>query len=606
MKILIACLPLILCAQTFAQRFQWATTGGYATPIANSFAGAVDIAQDPQGNVYTMDSGNLPQQCQGDTLAPFGNTTTFIYKFNDQGELLFMNRVGASSGGSFTPFNIETDDQGNLYLLGQPNGVGSIIVNNDTVPALGNTNQLIKLDSQGNFVWKINTGFASNGQGCMLQYSNGHIYYQSGALTISKIDTNNTQVASISASYYSSPTSSNSLIFKGSSVFSNGDLVFAAYSRGVVAFGTDTLYNTGNPFSFSPVLFLKCDTSLNLLWAKYASNARDPDRNFIPVAVGTDNNVYAAIQATGQLTVGSDTILNTITAPTAQSAILKLNGETGNGVWARSLITDGVNLAWCMQKAFDGSGIFIGGGYTFNSQFGSIPLITASFPLPFISKIGFNGDFLSAFNYLQTQSQTDASCLLADGNGNYYVGGKLPSSQGAAVFSCTPAATNRGFYLGKFSELPDSVPTPLIVQDGPLLTASPNFSSPIQWFLNGEEIPGATGQTYLATENGSYSVSYSYETGCVGTASSEIQEVIINSIANFSTKTFQVYPNPTNEFIYIETYSSEPIQLIDLSGRIILEINSINSNSKVISLSSLAAGIYIVKQERNSLKLIKF
>jgi len=606
MKTLIICLLLLVIVPTFAQRFEWASTGGYATPIVNSFAGAVDIAQDPQGNVYTMDSGNLPHQCQGDTLAPFGSTTTFIYKFNDQGELLFMNRVGASGGGSFTPFNIETDDQGNLYLLGQPNGVTSIIVNNDTVPALGNTNQLIKIDPNGNFVWKINTGFASNGNGCMLQYSNGHIYYQSGNLKISKIDTNNNQVASISASYYSSPTSSNSLMFKGSSVFSNGDLVFAAFSRGVTAFGTDTLYNTGNPFLVAPVLFLKCDDSLNLLWAKYASNARDPRRNFIPVAVGTDNNVYAAMQATGQLVVGNDTILNTIAIPSNQSAIIKLNGETGNGVWARSLITNGANLAWCMQKAFDGSGIFIGGGYTFNSQFGSIPLVTASFPLPFIAKVDFNGDFLKAFNYIQTPSQTDASCLLADGNGNYYVGGKLPSNQSAAVFSCIPATTNRGFYLGKFSELPDSVPTPSIVQNGSLLTAIPNFSSPIQWFFNGVEIPEANGQTYVATEDGNYTVTYSYETGCVGSANSEIQNVIISTIENLLTTLFQVYPNPSSEFINIKTNSKEPIQIIDISGRIIIEINSIEETSKIISLTNLSNGIYFIKQERKSLKLIKY
>ncbi|HPH82708.1 MAG TPA: hypothetical protein PL185_09040, partial [Flavobacteriales bacterium] len=187
MRNLLVLLILVLSNQLFSQRFDWATTGG-ATGIANSFYGAVDIARDPQGNIYTFDYSNHAQQCQGDTLQPYDGITAYIYKFNSQGELLFMNRVG-ELGGSFTPFNIETDDAGSLYILGQGAGNGAIIVKEDTVPAVDFTNQLIKLDSNGNFVWKQNTGVSTNNQGCMLQHSGGYLYYQSGNLSVSKIDT---------------------------------------------------------------------------------------------------------------------------------------------------------------------------------------------------------------------------------------------------------------------------------------------------------------------------------------------------------------------------------------------------------------------------------
>jgi hypothetical protein len=261
MKIFITTCLLILSSQLFSQRFDWASTGG-ATGIANSFNGAIDIARDPQGNIYTMDNSNHAQQCQGDTLQPFASVTTYIYKFNSQGDLLFMNRVGAVGGG-FTPFNIEIDDAGSLYLLGQPDGVGFIVVNEDTVPTVASTNQLIKMDSNGNFVWKQNTGVSTNGDGCMLQYSNGYLYYQSGNLKVSKIDTAGVVGANLTASYYTSPTSSPGLLYKGSSVYPNGDLLFAAYSRGTVAFGTDTLFHIGNPFLTAPFLFLRCDTNIN-------------------------------------------------------------------------------------------------------------------------------------------------------------------------------------------------------------------------------------------------------------------------------------------------------------------------------------------------------
>jgi hypothetical protein len=176
--------------------------GGYAS-IANSFNGAIDIAKDHQGNVYTMDYGLGLLQCQGETIAPFSSYTTFIYKFNPQGQLLFINRIGALSG-SFYGYNMETDDAGNLYVVGQISGFNFLIVNEDTIPAVGNTNQLIKLNSQGDYVWKINTGAATNGEGCMLQYSQGRIYYQSGNLKVSKIDTAGFILGSLTASYYSS------------------------------------------------------------------------------------------------------------------------------------------------------------------------------------------------------------------------------------------------------------------------------------------------------------------------------------------------------------------------------------------------------------------
>jgi hypothetical protein len=313
----------ILSSQLFAQRFDWATTGG-AVGTANGFGGALDIARDPQGNIYILDYANHNLQCQGDTLQTITNSTAYICKFNAQGSLLFMNRVGAL-GGSFTPFSIETDDAGSLYLLGQPDGVGFIVVNEDTIPAAAFTNQLIKLDSNGNFVWKQNTGVSTNGGGCMLQYSNGYIYYQSGNLKVSKIDTAGVVGANLSASYYTSPTSSAGLLFKGSSVYPNGDLLFAAYSRGTVAYSTDTLFHIGNPFLTAPFLFLRCDTNMNLIWAKYASNGRDPDNNFIPVAIDNNSNMYAAVQVNLEMIIGSDTIQSTDF--TGLGTIIKLDGN---------------------------------------------------------------------------------------------------------------------------------------------------------------------------------------------------------------------------------------------------------------------------------------
>ncbi|MBD3163213.1 MAG: hypothetical protein GF328_14010 [Candidatus Latescibacteria bacterium] len=46
------------------------------------------------------------------------------------------------------------------------------------------------------------------------------------------------------------------------------------------------------------------------------------------------------------------------------------------------------------------------------------------------------------------------------------------------------------------------------------VVSTPPNGSTIQWLLDGEEIPGAVGTEYVATESGSYSVLISYENGC--------------------------------------------------------------------------------------------
>jgi hypothetical protein len=595
-KSILICLT-ILSSQLFAQRFDWATAGG-AAGVANSFFGAVDIARDPQGNIYTFDYSNHAQQCQGDTLQPLDGITAYIYKFNTQGDLLFINRVG-ELGGSFSPFNIETDDAGSLYILGQGAGNGAIIVNEDTVPAVDFTNQLIKLDSNGNFVWKQNTGVATNGGGCMLQYSNGYLYYQSGNLKVSKIDTAGVVGANLTASYYSSPTASSGLLFKGSSVFPNGDLLFAAYSRGTVAYGTDTLFHLGNPFLTAPFLFLRCDTNMNLIWAKYASNGRDPDNNFIPVAIDSSENVYVAVQVNLEMIIGNDTIQSTDF--TGQGTIIKLDGN-GAGIWAQALQSTGLAYAWCMQKAPDNSGIVIGGGYTGTTQFGPFILTAASQSLPFVAKFDANGNYINAFNYIQNLSQTDALSMLADSNGNYYVGGKLSGST-APIFSCTPAPANRGFYLGNFTEQPDIAPTPTIIVNGNQLTASPEFSGDIQWYFNGNMLNNENGQTLLATETGNYSVTYAYISGCISADTSSVLNVVINDIyANYGNSTIGIYPNPSTGLFQIsgikDNNSSFDVSVCNLLGATIYSSSNCKIN-QTINIGDAAPGIYLVQVKSN-------
>ena len=85
-------------------------------------------------------------------------------------------------------------------------------------------------------------------------------------------------------------------------------------------------------------------------------------------------------------------------------------------------------------------------------------------------------------------------------------------------------------------------PTPTITESGTTLTSS--AASGNQWYLNGNAIPGATGQTYEVTESGEYFVIVTLN-GCSSEPSNVIIIVMpgINQLSGFS---FDVYPVPND------------------------------------------------------------
>jgi hypothetical protein len=599
MRLTILTLLSFLTLHSSAQRFDWATSGGYSG-IANSFNGAVDIAVDPDGNLYTMDSANGEQQCQDMTFAPYSSTTTFIYKFSPEGVLLLGSRVGAN-GGSFVPFNLECDEDGNLYLLGQPDGVNEIMVNDVAVAVTPNTNQLIKMDPLGNFIWSVNTGFGSNGKGCMLQYSDGFIYFQNAHLAVVKVSTDGEVMDTVQGTYYSSPTSSMGLLFKGSGTFSNGDLLFAALSRGSVSFGTDTLENVGNPFLTAPILLMRCSPEMDIVWARYLSNVRDPDKNFIPVAIDSEDGVYIGAQVNSEMTVGDDIITGDV-GGIGTGAVAKIDGN-GNDVWGLAFQSTNFAIAWCMRHAHDGTGIWVGGGWAGTATFGDFTMPNAPNGLPFMAKINYDGEYLDVFNYIQEPSQTDAMSLADNGNGVYYVGGKLPNATIPSV-SCTEFDANKGFYLGAFTENPNEVPSPVITVDGATLTASPAFDGLIEWFLNGQPIAGENGLSITATESGVYSVSYTYETGCTGTAFSDVVNIVIEGVAENTTQTLNIYPNPASEWVMVNTLSKEEILIWSSTGALVQRVRPGTGNTQRIDLSGMAAGAYVARQGTSSVVIL--
>lgn len=163
--------------------------------------------------------------------------------------------------------------------------------------------------------------------------------------------------------------------------------------------------------------------------------------------------------------------------------------------------------------------------------------------------------------------------------GNYYVlnsSGPCPSSASNIV------TVNLG-----------SNPNPPVISLTGTDTLYCSSASSYQWYLNGNPIQGATGQFYVPTANGSYSVYVTNEDGC-GTMG-EPYEFTLNELTHLEGPEWIIAPNPASNFLTIlwKNNSRAKIQVLDIQGKLLISQTSTSGNEN-LDISSLSEGIYWV------------
>jgi hypothetical protein len=108
-----------------------------------------------------------------------------------------------------------------------------------------------------------------------------------------------------------------------------------------------------------------------------------------------------------------------------------------------------------------------------------------------------------------------------------------------------------------------------------------------------EEIAGADSASFLPEQtSGTFYVRVTNENGC-----SEISAPFQYSVVGLDDLTklnFLVYPNPTNDLLFIKSNESAQLQLRDITGRFIQTISITENSEKSISLSNLNSGVYLL------------
>lgn len=145
-----------------------------------------------------------------------------------------------------------------------------------------------------------------------------------------------------------------------------------------------------------------------------------------------------------------------------------------------------------------------------------------------------------------------------------------------------------------------NAPTPIITENSGILYS--NSATGNQWFLNGNEIAGATNQQYQPSVNGTYQVSVENENGC--TSISNEYQFISTSVEDQMENSISIYPNPFKNNITIEYDNEFRLTLFDVSGKIMVESESTSKNT-TLNLDELEKGVYILNIENNSHEVLR-
>jgi uncharacterized repeat protein (TIGR01451 family) len=135
--------------------------------------------------------------------------------------------------------------------------------------------------------------------------------------------------------------------------------------------------------------------------------------------------------------------------------------------------------------------------------------------------------------------------------------------------------------------------SPSFNQVGAMLTAQ--GGTDYQWYLNGFPIEGATSETWLAQENGIYTVQSISEFGCVGVSAS--QEVIVIGILENDENLFQIFPNPVSSIVnlIIGHPGDYDIKMIGVDGESVRHWSNNGANQLSLDCSDLASGVYMIQ-----------
>lgn len=143
------------------------------------------------------------------------------------------------------------------------------------------------------------------------------------------------------------------------------------------------------------------------------------------------------------------------------------------------------------------------------------------------------------------------------------------------------------------------LPTPAISQNGATLevdASSVQGGTLIQWFLNGDPIPGETGMTHTPVANGDYHVVATDVNGCTNT--SNVIAGITVGVSEDLKSAVTVYPNPASGQLNIsfgQIRENVTLSIMNAQGQLMFNSEITTTPSCQVDLSAYSEGVYFLR-----------
>lgn len=557
---------------------QWAKNIG-----GSSIDKGYDVIADTLGNIfvtgYFYNTSNFNAGVTtSDTLHSRGTADIFFAKYDPNGVFQWVKQIGSSDFEA--PSRLLLDKKNNhVFLSGtytgwldvNPSPTDSVFL--DTT-SWGSNVFISKFDNNGNYQWvnaMTSVGFKSIGE--MATDDQSHLYVTGR--------------------------------FNGTTNFNT-------------KFGYDTLYALpGN----SSIYFGMYNANGSLGWMKKIEHGYQGGQDAgTAIAVDVKKDIYITGQFWGQgcdfNTSLADTFLLGSNSSNNYDIFLAKYSNTGNFKWAYNFGDAGSDVGVGIN--FDNSGSLY---FTANIQTGSggtnAPIDFDPDPITFNQYIptGSDGTLTKYSQCLLDDAATQtAAGLTALQNSVQYqwvncgvgfapISGAtsqtyLPTATGNYACILTSTATCKDTTACILYDACASFNNVVSVNNSGLMSSSVANATSYQWLTceaNGVFTPiaGATSQTFIPTQNGSYACK-AVKGGCVDTsACKEVSNVGFNEYSEDANIRF--YPNPAKTVLHIDAASVVSVQVIDLIGHEIRSSQTQRSSITSIQVEQLPAGVYFVR-----------
>ncbi len=531
MKKLLLFIFMVITGHVIAQNWLWAKSAPGTTINGDE---GLNVATDASGNVFIVGVFSSP-------FIFFGTDTLFNSGYQSGYQNICLAKFSpsgailwAQNAGAGYAMGIATDASGNVYITGLNSG--SIIFGTDTI-------------NSSFFIAKYNAG--------------GNVLWARGTTSSGPYDYANSIATDASGNVY----------------------VTGVYKSPFFIFGSDTLHNTvGSSFVF----IAKYDNGGNILWAKNAVGnvVGTSGEGDAALSISTDLNGNAYITGhyiSSKIIFGTDTLFNF----GWQNIFLVKYNTNGTMIWAKGSNGNSASDSYGVSTDLSGN-IYITGYF-------SSPFISFGTDTLFNTELSSQEFFLAKYNALGNILWTKSS---AGGNYNNTAGYSVSNDPSGNVYVSGGCDTLIVFGADTL-HAPSGSPDPMFIvkynSSGSVLCTSILTSG-------GDDNNGvsadAFGNAYITGDF----ISNPFVVGNTTLINKGLENIFVAkftcnevSIKEYTdNQEINIYPNPANRQLIIETYSTDmqTVDLFDLNGRLIL--SEIIRGKIIIDVSNLNEGIYLL------------